>query len=138
MSFFAGWTLRNVDAQGYHLSDAEKRRLAVPLRFAPGLCALLGATFLGTQWAPGLFVLAGTALAGALLPRHPFDYAYGVLLARPLRTESPQPLVFPDGEAHRVASVFGREHLDVVLAAIEAIARLHLLDGDLERRPLDT
>lgn len=86
MSLFAGWALRNVDMQGYHLSDAEKRRLAVPLRFAPGLCALLGATFLGTQWAPGLFVLAGTALAGALLPRHPFDYAYGVLLARPLRT----------------------------------------------------
>jgi hypothetical protein len=86
MKSFAARSLGWLDMQGYHLSDEEKRRLTVPLKFSSALCTLFGATFVVTQWAPGLFVLAGTALAGALLPRHPFDYAYGVLLARPLRT----------------------------------------------------
>ena len=86
MAFFAGWLLRNVDMQGYRLTAEQKRRLAVPLRFAPALCALLGAAFVVTQWPPGLFALAATALAGALLPRHLFDYAYALALEPLLKT----------------------------------------------------
>ncbi len=75
-----------IDMQGYGLTVAEKSSLTIPLKFAPGLCAALGTVFIATQSVPGLAVLAGVALAGAILPRHPFDYFYGAALDPLLHT----------------------------------------------------
>lgn len=83
---FASRSLQWIDMQGYRLSEAEKRRLTVPLKFAPALCTIFGALSLYQQSVPGLAVLAALAFAGALLPRHPFDYLYGFTLASLLRT----------------------------------------------------
>lgn len=86
MKSLAVRSLAWIDMQGYYLSDEEKRRLTVPIKFAPGVCMVAALTLVVMGSGAGLLVLAGFALAGALLPRHPFDYAYGLLLARPLRT----------------------------------------------------
>ncbi len=80
-------TLAWLDIQGYYdLPIDERRRLSVPLRFAPALCTALSALALVTQPAPGLALMAVVATAGTLLPRHPFDYLYGWVVNPVLKT----------------------------------------------------
>lgn len=72
---------RRVEMQGFcGLGDAEVRRLDPWLRVAPAVCGAwtLAATAFGS--APALWVLAVLALAGVVLPVHPFDvpYQFGV------------------------------------------------------------
>lgn len=80
MNRFVAWSLASLDSQGYCLTEEEKRRLTVPLKFSSGLCAVLGAAFVIAGWVPGLLAVAAIAVAGAVLPRHPFDYLYRYLL----------------------------------------------------------
>lgn len=75
--------------QGYCLTDDEKRRLTVPLKFAPFLCWSIGAIGLALQSWPVLATLSAIALVGGVLRRHPFDYAYAATLDRVLRTGMP-------------------------------------------------
>lgn len=69
-------TRRRLETQGFSLDDAALRQIGPWLRFTPAVCAtLIGiATVLAT--APMLWALAAVAAAGALFPRHPFDFAY--------------------------------------------------------------
>lgn len=83
---FAEWSLACLDMQGYRLSREQKQRSEPAIKFTPALCTVLTVLFVALQWPLGLWALAGTALVGALLPRHVFDYLYGVLLSRPLKT----------------------------------------------------
>ncbi len=83
---FSARTLQWLDMQGYQLSDEEKRRLTLPLKFPLVLCTAFGAAFVANAWAPGLGGLAVLAFLGALLPRHPFDYVYGWVVNPLLRT----------------------------------------------------
>ena len=82
----AARTSKWLDMQGYALSEQEKRRLVVPIKVAPVLCTGVAAAALATQSAGGFALLALIALAGAALPRHPFDYLYGWSLSRALGT----------------------------------------------------
>lgn len=68
-----------LDAQGYVNVDRRTLAQVEPwLRWSPALCTLVMAigTVLASQWI--LWGLAPFALAGALFPRHPFDYIYNL------------------------------------------------------------
>lgn len=88
----ASWSRGCLTMQGYSALDAgERKQLWLGLRFAPLLC--LTGIALGTILASPvlLLVMAATAFAGGfLMPKHPFDYAYDVLL-RPLFGGPPVP-----------------------------------------------
>jgi hypothetical protein len=68
-----GWMGENLSTQGYRLSDAERRRLWLGLRFPTGLCLGLVITALALESAPMLVVLSGIGLIAGFTSRHPFD-----------------------------------------------------------------
>ena len=82
---FSSWSRGCLTMQGYsELDDVERKELWLGLRFAPLLC--LTGIALGTILASPVLLLAMAVAAfvgGFLTPKHPFDYAYDVLL-RPL------------------------------------------------------
>jgi hypothetical protein len=86
--------------QGYGaLTDGERRRLWLGLRFAPALC-LAGIAVGVALGSPAiLFVMAGSAfLGGFVTPKHPFDYLYDMairpLIGGPRVPKSPPPRRF--------------------------------------------
>jgi Domain of unknown function (DUF4395) len=68
-----GWMRENLATQGYGLSDAERRRLSLGLRFPTGLCLALVITALALESAPMLMLLSGIGLIAGFTSRHPFD-----------------------------------------------------------------
>jgi hypothetical protein len=68
-----GWMRENLSTQGYSLSETERRRLWLGLRFPTGLCLALVITALALESAPMLMVLSGIGLIAGFTPRHPFD-----------------------------------------------------------------
>jgi hypothetical protein len=72
----AEWMRANLTTQGYCLTDPERRRLGVALRFSTGACLALVVTALALESAPMVFVLAGIGLVAGFAPRHPFDYVW--------------------------------------------------------------
>jgi hypothetical protein len=70
------WMRENLSTQGYELTDAERRRLSLGLRFPTGLCLALVVTALALQSAVMLVVLAGIGLVAGFSRRHPFDYVW--------------------------------------------------------------
>jgi len=66
----------NLTTQGYCLSDEERRRLAVGLRFSTGTCLLLVIGALALESAAMVLALSGIGLVAALTPRHPFDLVW--------------------------------------------------------------
>lgn len=96
----ASWSRGCLTMQGYSaVDDRERKQLWLGLRFAPLLCLtgialgmILGSPIL-------LLAMATTAfIGGFLMPKHPFDYAYDVLLrpllGSPTVPESPAPRRF--------------------------------------------
>src|SRR5438105_10518533 len=67
------WMRENLTAQGYRLSDAERRRLWFGLRFPTGFCLALVITALALESAPMLVVLSGIGLIAGFTSRYPFD-----------------------------------------------------------------
>jgi hypothetical protein len=63
----------NLTTQGYRLSDPERRRLWLGLRFPTSLCLALVITALALESPLMLVVLAGIGLIAGFTPRHPFD-----------------------------------------------------------------
>jgi Domain of unknown function (DUF4395) len=74
------WMARNLLTQGYCLTDTERGRLKLGLRFATGLCTALVALSLSLESSALLAVLAAIGAVAGLTPRHPFDliWNYGV------------------------------------------------------------
>jgi hypothetical protein len=70
------WMRGNLTTQGYCLSDAQRRELAVGLRFSTALCLALVAVALALQSAAVIFVLAGVGLVAGFTPHHPFDHVW--------------------------------------------------------------
>jgi Domain of unknown function (DUF4395) len=130
----SAWSRSNLTMQGYRaLPDAGRRQLWLGLRFAPLLC--LTGIALGTalQLPVLLLVLAGTAFVGGFItPKHPFDYAYEVLvrplLGGPRVPNSPPPrrfacqLATPWIVAIAVAFLAGSETVAWILASPLLIA----------------
>jgi hypothetical protein len=74
------WMRANLTAQGYCLSDDERRRLSLALRFSTGTCLLLVVTALVLESSAMIFALSGVGLIAGFARRHPFDlvWNYGV------------------------------------------------------------
>lgn len=66
----------NLTTQGYCLSDAERRELALGLRFSTGLCLALVVVALALESATMVLVLSGVGLIAGFGARHPFDYVW--------------------------------------------------------------
>jgi hypothetical protein len=66
----------NLSTQGYQLTDAERSRLWLGLRFPTGFCLALVVTALALQSAVMLVLLAGIGLVAGFGRRHPFDYIW--------------------------------------------------------------
>lgn len=71
-----GWMRSNLSTQGYCLSDAERRELAVGLRFSIGLCLSLVIVALALQSAAMVFALCGIGAVASFAARHPFDHLW--------------------------------------------------------------
>jgi hypothetical protein len=70
------WMRGNLTTQGYCLSDAERRKLWLGLRFSTGLCLALVVTGLALQSAALLFALVPVGAIAGFTARHPFDYLW--------------------------------------------------------------
>jgi Domain of unknown function (DUF4395) len=70
------WMRANLTTQGYCLTDEERRRLALGLRFSTGTCLLLVITVLALESPVMIFALAGVGVLAGLTARHPFDYIW--------------------------------------------------------------
>ena len=70
------WMRNNLTTQGYCLSDAEKRELAVGLRFSTGLCLALVVTALALRSGTMLIALVPIGAIAGFTARHPFDYLW--------------------------------------------------------------
>jgi hypothetical protein len=68
-----GWMRENLSTQGYGLSDVERRRLWLGLRFPTGLCLGLVIIALVLESAAMLVALSGIGLIAGFTSRHPFD-----------------------------------------------------------------
>jgi hypothetical protein len=66
----------NLTIQGYRLSDDERRRLALGLRFSTTTCLLLVIAALALQSPAMIFALTAVGLVAGLTPRHPFDLVW--------------------------------------------------------------
>jgi hypothetical protein len=67
------WMRENLSTQGYRLSDVERRRLSLGLRFATGLCLALVITALALGSAVMLLAVSAIGLIAGFTSRHPFD-----------------------------------------------------------------
>lgn len=72
----SAWMRENLTTQGYCLSDAERRELAVGLRFSTGLCLSLVILALALQSAVMVFAATGIGLVAGFSTRHPFDHVW--------------------------------------------------------------
>jgi hypothetical protein len=70
------WMRENLTTQGYCLTDAERRQLAVGLRFSTGLCLSLVVVALALQSPVMVFVLTGIGLVASFAAHHPFDHLW--------------------------------------------------------------
>ena len=82
------WMRDNLTTQGYSLSEAEKRDLAVALRFSTGLCLGLVVTGLALQSAVLILALVPAGAVAGFTARHPFDYLWNAV-ARPSLPPNP-------------------------------------------------
>jgi hypothetical protein len=70
------WMRSNLTTQGYCLSDAERRELAVALRFSTGLCLALVVVALALTSPAMIFALSGIGVIAGFSARHPFDHIW--------------------------------------------------------------
>jgi len=69
----AAWMRANLTTQGYCLTDAERRELALGLRFATGLCLSLVVVALALESPAMIFALSAIGGVAGFASRHPFD-----------------------------------------------------------------
>jgi hypothetical protein len=72
----------NLTTQGYCLSDAERRELAVGLRFSTGLCLSLVIVALALASPAIVFALSAIGVVAGFSPRHPFDHLWNHAVRR--------------------------------------------------------
>jgi Domain of unknown function (DUF4395) len=70
------WMRQNLTTQGYCLTDDERRRLSLGLRFSTGTCLVLVIVALALESWPIILALCGVGLVAGFTSRHPFDYAW--------------------------------------------------------------
>jgi Flp pilus assembly protein TadB len=70
------WMRENLTTQDYHLTEAERRRLAVGLRVSTGPCLSLVVVALVLQSPLMVFALTGIGLVASFAAHHPFDHRW--------------------------------------------------------------
>jgi Domain of unknown function (DUF4395) len=70
------WMRGNLTTQGYSLTDVERRRLWLGLRFPTALCLALVVTGLALQSALIVALLVPIGAVAGWSSRHPFDYIW--------------------------------------------------------------
>ena len=70
------WMRANLTTQGYCLSAAERRELAVGLRFSTGLCLTLVVVALTLRSPAMIFALSAIGVVAGFTGRHPFDHIW--------------------------------------------------------------
>jgi hypothetical protein len=86
----SAWMHRNLATQGYCLSAAQERRLAVGLRFSTGLCLALVVTALALQSGVMLLALVPIGAVAGFTARHPFDHLWNAIARPPLPPSPPR------------------------------------------------
>ena len=76
MQHAGAWMRGNLTTQGYCLSDAERRELAIGLRFSTGLCLSLVVVALALTSPVMIFALSGVGVIAGFSARHPFDHLW--------------------------------------------------------------
>jgi len=76
------WMRANLSTQGYCLSDAERRELAVGLRFSTGLCLALVVVALVLTSPVMVFALSAVGLVAGFSVHHPFDHVWNGAVRR--------------------------------------------------------
>jgi hypothetical protein len=88
------WMRENLTTQDYHLTEAERRRLAVGLRVSTGPCLSLVVVALELQSPLMVFALTAIGLVASFAAHHPFDHLWnhGVrdLLGGPVLPPNPR------------------------------------------------
>jgi len=77
------WMRANLTTQGFCLSDEERRKLALGLRFSTGLCLALVVVALAIESAAMLFALSVVGVVAGFSSRHPFDHLWNHAMRRP-------------------------------------------------------
>lgn len=70
------WMRENLTTHGYCLSDAERRELALGLRFSTGLCLTLVVPALVLASPTMVFALSAIGTVAGFGARHPFDHVW--------------------------------------------------------------
>lgn len=104
------WMRENLTKQGYCLTDAERRRLAIGLHFSTGLCLSLVVVALVLQSPVMVFLLTGIGLVASFAAHHPFDHLWN----RGVRHLVGGPLPPPNPRRRRGAFKVGTAWLAVV------------------------
>lgn len=110
------WLKRNLETQGYRLSDAERRALRVGLRFSTGLCLPLVAAGVALDSVPLLLAAIAIALVAGFTARHPFDYLWNGVVRRALDA-APLP---PNPQRRRDAFKVGAAMLVILVVLVVA------------------
>jgi len=121
------WMRANLTTQGYCLTDAERRELAVGLRFSTGLCLSLVIVALALESPAMVFALAGIGVVAGFAARHPFDYVWNHGVRRVLGA----PALPPNPPRRRLAFKIATAWLLVVgtLFAVGAATAALVLGG---------
>ncbi len=93
------WMDRNLQTQGYGMSEKRSRELRVGLRFPTGLCLALVMVGLALQSAVLILALVPIGALAGWTPRHPFD----LLWNHGLRHLSDAPALPPNPQRRRHA-----------------------------------
>jgi hypothetical protein len=70
------WMRANLTTQGYCMTDAQRRELALGLRFSTGLCLALVIVALAIESPGMLFALSAIGVIAGFTRRHPFDHLW--------------------------------------------------------------
>ena len=116
------WMRDNLTAQGYRLSDDERRELALGLRFSTGLCLSLVVVALALQSSLMLFALAGIGVIASFAARHPFDHLWNHGIRRLVAMPALPPNPRRRQHAFKVATVWLAFVAGLLVAGAAAIA----------------
>jgi hypothetical protein len=79
------WMGRNLTTQGYCLSESERRKLRLGLRFPTGACLALVITGVALESVPILLAASAIGLIAGFARRHPFDLVWNHAVRHALR-----------------------------------------------------
>jgi hypothetical protein len=100
------WMRSNLTAQGYCISNAERRALWLGLRFSTGTCLALVVTALALESPAMLFALSAIGLVAGFSARHPFDHVWNHAVRHVVGGPALPPNPTPRRHAFKLATVW--------------------------------